>query len=234
MNYSNRILLVNNVTTPSDIRGAFREYMPSKPTLFHDREELVGEISIRLCDDDTTSRRVRILGPGGMGKTFVALAVVESPAVRSKHGLRCYWVPCVNAPSPPDLLDILHIPLGFPRTTVILGGIRVKLNEDKGSTLLLLDKFETAWFPSRGKTKSVDDILFWLNECRHVTILLTVRLLSKTNDTCDHIDWHTIHLQPVSNEASRLIIHSMPCIRIRKKIPTLTHCRRLLDTCRTQ
>jgi hypothetical protein len=71
----------------------------------------------------------------------------------------------------------------------------------------LLDNFETPWFPSQGTTQAVDDILFQLNKCDHVSILLTMRLLGKNKAPCKRINWHTTHLQPVSKEASRLIFH---------------------------
>ena len=38
-----------------------------------------------------------VLGPGGMGKTSLALAVIESPLVQAKYAARGFWVPCVEA-----------------------------------------------------------------------------------------------------------------------------------------
>ena len=51
--------------------------MPLKPEIFHGRDDLVEEIAQLLVREETS--RVCILGPGGMGKTSVSLAVVELP-----------------------------------------------------------------------------------------------------------------------------------------------------------
>jgi len=86
----------------------------------------------------------------------------------------------------------------------ILNDILSELNRSKEPTLLLLDNFETSWFPSQGTTKAVADILFRLNELNHVAILVTMR---GSGAPCNRIQWHTMHLRPVSKEAARLIFY---------------------------
>src|SRR5882762_3125395 len=49
--------------------------MPMKPRHFHGRDAIVTDVARLLTSGDTS--RVCILGPGGMGKTSVALAVME-------------------------------------------------------------------------------------------------------------------------------------------------------------
>jgi len=170
----------------------------------------VEEISQLLCNEATP--RVSILGPGGIGKTSLALAIVESPAVQSKYGSRCYWIPCINASSSTLLLQLLYTQVCSARTTTtndILSDILAELRHVEEPTLLLLDNFETPWFPSQGTTQAIDDILFQLHKCSRVAILLTMRLLGKPKDLCNRIRWHTRHPQPVSKEASRLIFHDV-------------------------
>ena len=182
------------------------QYMPSKPDIFYGRDDLIQEIAERLCDK-TSSRRVCILGPGGMGKTSLALAAVESPAIQSTYASRCYWIPCIEASSSSLLLQVLSIHLRIMRPTAsndILNDILSELNRSKEPTLLLLDNFETPWFPAQGTTKAVADILFRLNELNHVAILVTMR---GSGAPCNRIQWHTMHLRPVSKEAARLIFY---------------------------
>ena len=50
-----------------------------KPEIFHGRDDLVEGIVQSFLQEKTS--RVRILGPGGMGKTSVSLAIVESPLI---------------------------------------------------------------------------------------------------------------------------------------------------------
>ena len=51
------------------------QQMPLKPAVFHGRDVIIEEITQLLIKKETS--RVSILGAGGMGKTSVALAVVE-------------------------------------------------------------------------------------------------------------------------------------------------------------
>ncbi len=209
------ITMLNNQTTTNFFQAPHavaepKQHIPSKPAIFHGRDSSVEEISQLLCNEATP--RVSILGPGGMGKTSLALAIVESPAVQSKYGSRCYWIPCANASSSALLLQLLYTQVCFARTAPtndILSDILAELKHVEEPTLLLLDNFETPCFPSQGTTQAVDDILFQLHKCSRVAILLTMRLLGKTKGPCNRIKWHTRHLQPVSKEASRLIFHDV-------------------------
>ena len=74
-----------------------RQEMPLKPEIFHGRDELVeGIVQLRVQEETS---RVCILGPGGMGKTSVLLAVVELALIflshhkLEHHVIHCY-IPC--------------------------------------------------------------------------------------------------------------------------------------------
>ena len=73
-----------------------RKEMPLKPEIFHGRDDLVEGIAQLLLQEETS--RVCILGPGGMGKTSVSLAVVELPLIKERFpDGNCVWVPCIEA-----------------------------------------------------------------------------------------------------------------------------------------
>src|SRR5882762_6256142 len=73
-----------------------RQEMPLKPEVFHGRDDMVEDIAQLLLQEETS--RVCILGPGGMGKTSVSLAVVELPLIRKRFpGGNIAWVPCIEA-----------------------------------------------------------------------------------------------------------------------------------------
>ncbi len=57
---------------PSDT--VIRHQTPLKPEIFHGRDDLVDQIARLLVKKETA--HVCLLGPGGMGKTSVSLAVV--------------------------------------------------------------------------------------------------------------------------------------------------------------
>ena len=56
--------------------------MPLKPAVFHGRDVIIKEITQLLIKEETS--RVSILGAGGMGKTSVALAVVEQSLIKAR------------------------------------------------------------------------------------------------------------------------------------------------------
>jgi hypothetical protein len=90
-----------------------RQEMPLKPEIFHGRDDLVKGIAQLLLHEETS--RVCILGPGGMGKTSVSLAVVELPLIKKRFpGGNVVWVPCIAATSAILLLEILYIQLQVP------------------------------------------------------------------------------------------------------------------------
>ena len=71
---------------------------PIMQMIFHDRDNFVNQISRILWDSE--SSQICILGPAGVGKTSLALAVVESLVIQTKYASRCFWVPCAEATSP--------------------------------------------------------------------------------------------------------------------------------------
>ena len=77
--------------------------IPPRREIFVGRQSAVRELASLLAAEATS--RVCITGPGGMGKTSVALAVMENAVVkeafRQEHQ---FWVPCVEAKS----ADLLH------------------------------------------------------------------------------------------------------------------------------
>src|SRR5258708_4297732 len=98
-------------TIPSDT--VVRHQIPLKPEIFHGRDDLVEGITQWLLKKETV--RVCLLGPGGMGKTSVALAVIERPPIRKQFpGANRVWVPCIEATSAALLIEILYIQLQVP------------------------------------------------------------------------------------------------------------------------
>ena len=120
-----------------------RQEMPLKPEVFYGRDDFVEEITQLLLQEGTS--RVCILGPGGMGKTSVSLAVVESPLIKERFpGGNLVWVPCIEATSATLLLEILYIQLQVPGDKQLtLEKIISELNASKDPRLILLDNFET-------------------------------------------------------------------------------------------
>ena len=199
-----------------------RQEMPSKPMIFFGRDELVKKMSGLLSSPERTSH-ICFLGPGGMGKTSLALAIVESPLVGQKFSPeRCVWVPCVEATSGVLFLQVLYTSVRVKcQTDSILNDIVFELNSSQEPVLLLLDNFDTPWNTSDGTKKQVEDTLRTLNKLSHVSILVTMR--GSRPPTSD-IQWHPEIVPPTNKEACRNI-----CFEISSDLRQDPHLDELLD-----
>jgi tetratricopeptide (TPR) repeat protein len=190
---------------PSD--AAVRQEIPLKPEVFYGRDDFVEEIARLLLQEETS--RVCILGPGGMGKTAVSLAIVESPLIEARFpGGNLVWVPCIEATSATLLLEILYIQLQVPRDKqVTLEKIISELNASKERRLILLDNFETPWNVPGGTQKQVGDILRRLAKLSHVAILITMR---GRYPPCDKaIKWQSKDIKTTDEAACLRIYHDI-------------------------
>jgi len=183
-----------------------RQEIPLKPEIFHGRDDFVEDIARSLLQDEIS--RICILGPGGMGKTSVSLAVVELPVIKERFlGGNCVWVPCIEATSATLFLEILYTQLQVPGDNqVTLEKIISELDASKAPRLILLDNFETPWNAPGGTQKQVSDILRKLAMLSHVAILVTMR---GTYPPCDSIEWQSHTIQPTDEAACRRIFHDI-------------------------
>jgi hypothetical protein len=184
-----------------------RQGIPLKPEVFHRRDDFVEEITQLLLQEETS--RVCILGPGGMGKTSVSLAVVESSLIEERFpGGNLVWVPCIEATSMTLLLEILYTQLQVPGDKqVTLEKIISTLDASKAPRLILLDNFETPWNAPGGTQKQVGDILRRLAMLSHVAILVTMR---GRYPPCDKaINWQSKDIKATDEAACLRIYHDI-------------------------
>jgi len=178
-----------------------RQDMPSKPAIFYGRDELVDKTS-KLLSSSEAALHMCLLGPGGMGKTSVALAIIESPLVKAKfQEEHRVWVPCVEATSASLFLQVLYTSLRVQRQTdSVMSDILYELKSSKEPYLLLLDNFETPWnTTSSDGQKQVEDTLQKLNQLNHVSVLITMRgSLAPTVD----VEWHSEIIPATDKDAS--------------------------------
>ena len=190
---------------PSD--AVVRQEIPLKPEVFYGRDDFVEDIAQLLLQEETS--RVCILGPGGMGKTSVSLAVVESPFIKERFpGGNLVWVPCIEATSATLLLEILYIQLQVPGDKqVTLEKIISELDASKQPRLILLDNFETPWNASGETPKQVGDILRRLAMLSHVAILITMR---GSYPPCENaIKWQSKNIESTDEAACLRIYHDI-------------------------
>jgi hypothetical protein len=155
----------NTVPRPILTRGA--------PQIFHGRDECVGDIvQTLLCSDQA---RAPILGPGGMGKTSVAMAVANDPAIIQRFGDRRHFIPCEEVKNPALLVELIALHLGV--TLPILNqfdSLLASLRALSSPCLVMLDNFETPWDSLATRTE-IEDIVNQLSSTPLLSLIVTMR-----------------------------------------------------------
>ncbi|KAJ7574912.1 hypothetical protein C8J56DRAFT_1124758 [Mycena floridula] len=177
--------------------------MPASTILFGRDPEvdfIVNQLTWQPETPESKRARFAILGTGGMGKTSVAVKVVQDARL-----LECYpqhyqaWFPCVQATSFPLLLDTVHSALDLPSDTKnTLNAILNELQSSAKPMILLFDNFETPW-NAPGARAEVAQFLQDIDAIPHVAIFLTMRA---TIPPCEEIDWKEMRITPLHLEAS--------------------------------
>ncbi|KAF9065640.1 hypothetical protein BDP27DRAFT_45291 [Rhodocollybia butyracea] len=179
-----------------------RGVIPVAPDIFFGRDAIVNGFAHTLVSQKTSMARICLLGPGGMGKTSIARAVLNHQSVIQHFGEESrVWVPCVKATSVSLLKDTLYDSLGLSLNTGDpLQDILHDLKSSKSPIILLLDNFETPW--NLHSQAEVQDILLQLAKLQHVALFVTMRSFEPPGDG---IHWVSIHLEAVDKEASDCI-----------------------------
>ncbi|KAK7464466.1 hypothetical protein VKT23_006636 [Stygiomarasmius scandens] len=190
-----------------------RSRFPPVSSVFYGREELVERLATKLTTppQGTEQALVTLLGPGGMGKTSVGLAVMEHRSVIERFKGNRFWVPCESAESASLLLDALYESLGINKQSgKPLDDILDELEPPSGhldlqpARVLLLDNFETPWNLGRQERKEVENILRSVMRIPRVSILITMRANQSPTE-----GWEEERITPLNPEASIKIYKSI-------------------------
>ncbi|KAJ7831312.1 hypothetical protein B0H14DRAFT_2804975 [Mycena olivaceomarginata] len=143
--------------------------LPAAPKIFHGRDSELEHLVESLV---TGSARVVILGPGGMGKTTLAVAALHHSKVGDKYTGR-HFIPCDSAHTNDSLVATIAVHLGLEASSRSARHIVHHLSSGP-PCLLILDNFETTWEPMYGRAK-VELFLGQLADVTHVGLLITMR-----------------------------------------------------------
>ncbi|KAG8921974.1 hypothetical protein FRC02_012228 [Tulasnella sp. 418] len=168
--------------------------MPADPKIFGRQEYIDKAIALLLLG---VTARLVILGPGGMGKTSVALKIVYDVRVKERYGQYICWVPCEQATSIPLFIELLAKSLNLPPSSSSdrLSEIIIFLQNSQIAYLLLLDNFETPW-DIEGQQSDVADILTKLASLSSVSLLITMR--GGQYPSSNTIEWSTPRLSSLT------------------------------------
>ncbi|KAJ7692999.1 P-loop containing nucleoside triphosphate hydrolase protein [Mycena rosella] len=143
--------------------------LPATPKIFYGRDGELHKLIHLLLQDPA---RVAILGPGGIGKTSLALAALHHPDVSARY-INRHFVSCESAASPDELVSSIVSHLGLePSRNAPKHIFRHFLSGPP--SVLLLDNLETAWEPLASQSQ-VEEVLSLLTDIPHLTLLVTMR-----------------------------------------------------------
>ncbi|KZT56103.1 TPR-like protein [Calocera cornea HHB12733] len=144
--------------------------VPPEPAVFFGRDELVESIVVLLLQDQTC--RIPILGPGGMGKTSLAAAILNDTRIKTKYRQNIRFVSCEGVVSADGIVQALVASLGLQSSSNLLEAVLHNLLA-RVRTLLVLDNLETAW-DSVDKL-NVEQLLGKLAEIPTLSLIITMR-----------------------------------------------------------
>ncbi|KAF8171587.1 hypothetical protein K438DRAFT_192119 [Mycena galopus ATCC 62051] len=172
--------------------------LPPSPKIFHGRDSEFEHLISTLLHDGP---RAAILGPAGMGKTTLAMAVMHHPEIIQKYGDRRF-ISCESADTPFALVSIIGLYLGLEPSPMLLKAI-IRHFEQCGPCLVVLDNLETPWEPleSRGQ---VEHVISLLADIPTLAFLITMRGAERPRN----VKWNRPFLpplEPISLSATRQI-----------------------------
>ncbi|KAF7351523.1 ATPase-AAA-core domain-containing protein [Mycena sanguinolenta] len=143
--------------------------LPAKPKIFHGRQAELAE-TVAILNQD--SARIAILGPGGIGKTSLAKAVMHHPDIAAKYESR-YFVPCDSASTALEVAALIAAHLDLRPGRDLRKPVLQSLVK-KTSSLLILDNLETAWDPTDTRS-TIEELLSQLTDLPHLALIITMR-----------------------------------------------------------
>ncbi|KAE9408403.1 hypothetical protein BT96DRAFT_1013462 [Gymnopus androsaceus JB14] len=161
---------------------------PTAPRVFTGRDKLVTEGVEILCKKD--QGHLAILGAGGMGKTSLALHVMEHADVRKKFQEKRYFLPC----------EILKVSISEGKDGYEI--LEAYLQSYQEPILPVLDSFETPWYTSKNQ-KAVQNLIEKIHDQGKVSLIITMRGGKAAGD----IEWDKLGgksgLPPLTLRAAR-------------------------------
>ncbi|KAF9058186.1 hypothetical protein BJ165DRAFT_1334489 [Panaeolus papilionaceus] len=197
-------IVVPDVTTPVHPTRYTRQY--SKPYILIGRDEQISQlVKIFTPNYRHYTARVCIQGPGGVGKTSLALGVFHEDRIVQHYGDNRYFVSCEAATSP-DLL-VAEIAYALDINTAedhhLLDTIQRRLR--LSASLLVLDNFETSWDPLETRSRT-EDILSCI--ASHTSIIVTLRGSQKPSKCQFYYDQGLV-LPPLDHETAKSLFYTI-------------------------
>ena len=186
--------------------------LPARPAVFHGRDKELERLASSVTKPNTAP--IGIVGPGGIGKTTLAMKVMHEPRVKQHFGRQRFFLTCDGANGVDEVLFNLASKLDVKRSQneaiwpAILDNLR-----SRQRVLLLLDNFESIWSPKNDELREESEaFLAQLAVIQELTLLVTTRgNLLPERFTWANID--TAELDTLSSTAARHTFNDLTCLK---------------------
>ncbi|KAK0245011.1 hypothetical protein EDD85DRAFT_963481 [Armillaria nabsnona] len=145
---------------------------PPTPSVFMGRDDLVQEGVANLLADSPHS--IIIMGFEGMGKTSLALRILNDKAIQAKYEAHRYFIPCDIVCSVDPTVEVLLQTVMKQMNLTLTGDAVKQLHTISKPIILVFDNFETLWDQSSDQY-SIQMLLAQLNSVIQITLIITMR-----------------------------------------------------------
>ncbi|KAJ7038809.1 P-loop containing nucleoside triphosphate hydrolase protein, partial [Mycena alexandri] len=146
--------------------------LPSSPQIFYGRDSELEELQRLLIGSEPY--RAAILGPGGIGKSSLALAALHHTDVVSHFGSQRYFISLESSTSASDMFSAIAAFLNIEETPKLSRDIVRYLSELAKPCVLVLDNLEDCWEAPSSRSE-IEDFLSLLSEIRLLKLIITMR-----------------------------------------------------------
>ncbi|EIN03713.1 hypothetical protein PUNSTDRAFT_128644, partial [Punctularia strigosozonata HHB-11173 SS5] len=185
--------------------AASLQYVPAPPRLYG-RDIVVRAAAGKICD--AQQRHIALLGTGGIGKTSVALGVVDDLGVKGQND--CYFVRCDTVIS--DLTLVASILQAMEKNSSDNGdpmkNLKTCLEAASRPIVLVLDNFESPWsLDTPNIQPRLTEVLRTLAAIPKLQLIVTMRGNAPPAD--GDVPWSVMHLDPLGHIPARELFLSI-------------------------
>ncbi|KAJ7780912.1 P-loop containing nucleoside triphosphate hydrolase protein, partial [Mycena metata] len=179
---------INQVFSADHSSSNSLSLLPSEPKIFYGRESEVSDI-LKLFRQGIP--RIAILGPGGMGKTSLAKAILHCENIAMRYIDHRFFVSCESALTKVELTILIGTHLGLKGSKDLTQALIQHFSRGP-PCLLVLDNLETLWEKVQFQG-AIEEFLSLLVEVEHLALIVTMR----GGEHPAKVQWTRPFLQPL-------------------------------------